>query len=263
MQTTYAMAQDFANGNQAQKLIGRFPSKPHQDMSERYVHINTNEVIKMMADMGYSAASTSHRSPNLYGLHQVDFIRGSLPSLVSKGKLEALPRISFVNSNDGTARARIIAGIYRLICENGMMAGNVVASERITHIGDQARAILERIQAASKEAQHLFDKVDQWKGLTIDVEAREILATRAAEIRFPGGNVSPKMLLQVRRQEDVANDLWTVFNRIQENAMRGGLPGMTADGRRILSRPLSAVRASLDFNQKLWDLVEETSAALA
>jgi len=258
LDVTYA--KNLTQADLSKSFIGRFPAAAHPDMTERYVHIDTNKVVGMMADMGYSAVSTSHRSPNLFGLHQVDFVRGSY---TGKLNLEAIPRISFFNSNDGSARARIIAGIYRLICKNGMMAGNVVASERITHVGDEARQILERIQQASKEAEHLFDKVDQWKGITLDVEAREILAERAVELRFPNGSVSPKMLLQVRRREDVANDMWTVFNRIQENAMRGGLPGITTQGHRITTRPLTAVKAGLGFNQQFWDAAEVLVESLA
>lgn len=259
LQTEYPMISDLQMAKDPRTLIGKFPAKAHEDMSDRYVHIDTNKVVAMMADMGFSAASTRHRSPNLFGMHQVDFIRSS--DTLSTTKLQLLPRISFINSNDGSARAKIIAGIFRMVCSNGLMAGNVVASDRITHIGDQARDILERIRQASKEAESLFGQIDKWSSIKLDREQSMTLATQAAEIRFPSGSFSPSLLLQVRRQEDVSNDLWTVFNRIQENAMKGGLPGATADGRRTMSRPLTEVRKSMDFNQQLWDAAESLALA--
>ena len=44
------------------------------------------------------------------------------------------------------------------------------------------------------------------------------LATQAAEIRFGKGHrVDVSQLLNVVREEDKGDDVWTVFNRIQEN----------------------------------------------
>jgi len=64
-----------------------------------------------------------------------------------------------------------------------------------------------------------------------------------------------------RRREDVGQSLWTSFNVIQENLIRGGLPGrrQTADGhiRRSRTRPINAIDQNVGLNRALWTLAEE------
>jgi hypothetical protein len=51
-------------------------------------------------------------------------------------------------------------------------------------------------------------------------------------------------------------DLWTVFNRVQENMMRGGLEGLSANGRRIRTGGIRAMGSTVKVNTSLWELAE-------
>ena len=51
-------------------------------------------------------------------------------------------------------------------------------------------------------------------------------AGRALALKYPNVSESgmiPAQLLTIRRREDIADDLYTVLNRVQENLLRGGL----------------------------------------
>ena len=63
----------------------------------------------------------------------------------------------------------------------------------------------------------------------------------------------------VRRHEDDRGDLWTTFNRLQENTVRGGIEGLSRSGRAATSRPLSDISRSVDYNAQLWQLAEEVA----
>ena len=80
--------------------------------------------------------------------------------------------------------------------------------------------------------------------------------------RLPAGVLPPRstsrMLLTARRQEDIGSDLWTVFNRVQENTIRGGFKG---EGQKRQSRELTNIDALSRVNLNLWNAAEEILAA--
>ena len=59
-------------------------------------------------------------------------------------------------------------------------------------------------------------------------------------------------LLSTRRQEDVAPTLWTVYNRVQENLLKG----MPSDRYAPASRAVTGLDAGADINRQLWALAE-------
>jgi hypothetical protein len=61
--------------------------------------------------------------------------------------------------------------------------------------------------------------------------------------------------LHVWRIEDTGRSLWATFQRVQENVIRGGQPGRSAQGTRMQTRPVQGIdRVSL--NRALWMLAE-------
>ena len=58
----------------------------------------------------------------------------------------------------------------------------------------------------------------------------------------------------MRRPIDEGNDLWRVFNVVQENVMRGGIAGRSATGRASCSRAIRAIREDVRINNDLWQL---------
>ncbi|HIP83856.1 MAG TPA: DUF932 domain-containing protein [Desulfocapsa sulfexigens] len=73
--------------------------------------------------------------------------------------------------------------------------------------------------------------------------------------------IQPDQLLSERRYDDKGNDLWTTFNVVQENIMRGGLKGRTRGSngplRRTTTHPVKALDRNVKLNQALWYLTEK------
>ena len=91
---------------------------------------------------------------------------------------------------------------------------------------------------------------------------QEAFARAAIALRFDAqadasAPVTERQVLAPRRAADTAGDLWTTFNRIQENTLRGGLAARTATGRRVRTRPVEGVDRSVALNRALWVLAEE------
>ena len=69
--------------------------------------------------------------------------------------------------------------------------------------------------------------------------------------------VNDQALQAARRPEDIGHSLWTTFQRVQENVIRGGQPGRSAQGRRLQTRPVGSIDRSVSLNRALWMLAEE------
>ena len=74
-----------------------------------------------------------------------------------------------------------------------------------------------------------------------------------------------RTLRQWRRQRSIermrpGDDLWRVFNRVQENAIRGGLTAWGRDAqnrpRRVTSREVTGIDGDVRLNRALWTLTE-------
>jgi hypothetical protein len=73
--------------------------------------------------------------------------------------------------------------------------------------------------------------------------------------------MSPAQLLTIRRPQDIADDLYTVLNRCQENLLRGGLTRRVPPGRLTRTRRVTSIRRDVPLNSQLWDLAREVLAA--
>ena len=63
-------------------------------------------------------------------------------------------------------------------------------------------------------------------------------------------------LLRARRSEDRSSDLWTTFNRVQENTIKGGLSGRNKQGRRTTTRAVNGIDQDVKLNRALWVLAQ-------
>ena len=64
-------------------------------------------------------------------------------------------------------------------------------------------------------------------------------------------------LLTPNRQEDEGDDLWRVFNTVQEKFIRGGVQVSNQRGNMAKMRKIDNIIAQNTINTKLWELAEE------
>lgn len=238
-------------------------SAPAAHLSDRYEFISTRHVVEMMAEEGFQVAESAARrrrnpqAPQL-GAHVVDFRHPQAPSIFG-----TVPRVLFVNSHDGSRRASVRIGAFRIACGNGMVTGTTLAHAQVRHAGDAARELVDRMRQLSKNTLPMFQQIERWAGKDLTAAQRSDFARLAAALRWPKapGSITPDQLLEVRRAGDDAGDLWSVFNRVQEATTRLSLPGTSVAGHRTVSKPLLEIGPSMKFNADLWQLAEEFSAA--
>ena len=240
-----------------------FQTEAHNSRSERYQHLPTSEVLSALEDKGFKvfAASVSRIRKDM---SRIGF-QGHMLRLRKPGnelpKLGGIfPEVVLRNSHDGSTRYEMKAGLFRLICLNGMVVGDkMIGSIRLTHTTrslEVYQASAERITQQMGEVVELLPRFQETK-LTQKVQleiAREVMDFRFHRMAFP-----LERLLEARRKADEGNDAWSVMNRIQENIMKGGLEyQLTEEGRKrksAVTREVSKITDELNYNQWLWDLV--------
>ena len=230
---------------------------PSPDRSSRYEFVDSLRVVGYLEEAGYritDARGGKRGASREFGAH-------TLHMRAPFGKLregDLYPEIVFTNSHDGSTRAKLDLGIYRVACSNGIVVSNSAGmSFSIPHIGDQKAAVLNAAQSAMDFVPKLGEVVVRWEERLMKVSEVDEFHRRAKELRTGQALAKDLDLLAPLREADARDTLWNVFNRAQESLIKGGREYRTAGGRLARTKPLGAVKKTLDVNQRLWDIAAE------
>ncbi len=240
----------------------------HSQMSHRYAYIPTIDVIQAMTKAGflpYSAKQSASRDANRHSFtkHMIRF-RSAAQSLIVG---DSFPEVILVNSHDGSSSYKLMAGLFRLVCSNGMVVSDgMQQSISIRHSGNIIDHVIEGSTQIIANAPKLLDAVNRWTNLNLSTGEQHALAEAAHTLRFADNDgkvdtpVTAAQLLAPRRPADNRSDLWHTLNRVQENVVRGGLRayGRDANGhrRRTTTREINGIDQDVKLNRALWQLAE-------
>jgi len=231
----------------------------YADNLKQYSQINTSKVLESLSDNGFLVRKAAvrgcrTRDPEL-ARHMIVARHESYSSVPVNG---LVPEVVIINSHDGTSAFRIQAGLFRLVCSNGLVVPQShFASARIYHRSVTMDAVIEKSLMVIEKAVDAAKATEKMMSVTID-KARQIeFAKQTLEKVWQRDGLPPELLLSRRRQEDQKDDVFTVFNVIQENLMRGGLHYVRANGRNSTTHGIRTMDNELLMNQRLWDLAEE------
>ncbi len=246
-----------------------FADQPFHEVSDRYRFIPTIDVVEALRQQGWFPASVQE---SVARLEQKRGFTRHLVRFRSEGcRIEfdgMLPEIVLVNSHDRGSSFTLMAGLFRLICSNGMVIQNAdFGRVRVRHTGhDIMSTIMESVCSISGNVPRMAEAVDDFQTITLSPNEQGVFAESAAELRWGrdketgklNAPFTPDKLLLARRQEDKGGSLWHTYNRVQENMIKGGLRGVSANGRRrVRTRKVSSVSEDVRLNSALWSLTEK------
>lgn len=245
-----------------------FAIRPYEKQSSRYAFVPTSEIITAMRGTGFEPYSAAQSRTRIEGKSEFTkhMIRFRNPNAQLSQVGDNAVEVILVNSHDGTSAYDLSLGMFRLACLNGLIvAESLVESIHVRHVGNIVQEVLESSTKLIERAPEVLETVNQWKSLMLTDGEQKILAEEAASVRFDGESpVEAARLLTVRRQADSENDLWSVFNRIQENTVRGGLKFRNEEtGRRNRTRQVKGIDQNIRLNRALWSLAEKMAALKA
>jgi len=167
--------------------------------------------------------------------------------------------IILINSHDGTSSYQMLAGVFRFVCQNGMVTGDMINDIRVPHRGNITDNVIDAAFTISDEFEVIDESLHEMKSTILTPEESDIFATAALGLKYEEDNqpITPGQLLLPRRLADKQPDLWSVTNRVQENLIRGGLQGKSANGKRSRTRAVKSIDTNIKLNKALWILTQK------
>lgn len=235
-----------------------FAEDKHGSRSERYTYVPTGEILDGLRDQGFSPFMVCQSKVRDDGKreHAKHMVR-----LRHAGSINAAEanEIILLNSHDGTSSYQLYAGCFRFVCENGLVCGETLENVRIPHKGKIVDDVIEGAFRVVKEFELADQEREGMKGLTLNDGEKAAFANAALMLKYDPEKATPiteNQILRPKRIEDTKSDMWTVFNTIQENMMRGGISGRSASGNRIRTRGVDGISQNIQLNRALWTLAE-------
>ena len=241
-----------------------FAEKPTRDVSSQYVFANTETVVDDLAKFGWLPTSASQRTgrkgvESKFSPHMIKFAN---PDIVVEGE-DGLswPEIILKNRHDGLGSFQFMAGMFRLVCSNGLVIATAnFGSVKIAHKGYSFNELREIVGKRVESLPQVIGTMNQMKERELTGAEKHRLALDAVLLRSgikptskdaegfkPEAGLIKSILTPVRKQDN-SNDLWSVFNTVQEKAVKGGFQ---LNGRR--TKGITSFEKDLQLNQALFD----------
>jgi hypothetical protein len=242
--------------------------EPSGHLSHLYRFIPTTEVIDILEEQCWlPTQAVQTRTRKGYELktpfkkHMIRF-RNENNLGVAKEIGDTHPEILLTNSHDGTSSFKFHVGLFRLVCSNGLVIADKTFDQfRVMHKGFQKEDILNVISMTTEKIPHVVGRVQTMMSKELSMSQQYDFAKLVADSHWGEEKmIDINQMLAIRRVEDSGSDLWSVFNRVQENLLNGGILTVTPKDngkvRRSRSRAIRSIDQNLVVNKMLWSLTE-------
>lgn len=236
-----------------------FAEEAHDSRSSRYTYIPTSEVLFRLQKEGFRAfmvcqnrsrdIARREHTKHMVRLRHADQVRA-----------DEANEVILINSHDGTSTYQMLAGVFRFVCCNGMVCGTTVRDVRVRHNASSIDEVIDGVFRVVEDFELVEKQKNAMKRLRLSHDEQLDFARAARALKYQDLDtptpISEEQLLQVRRDEDLAPNLWTTLNRVQEHLVAGGIRGKRLDGRRVTTRAINSIDQSVRLNRALWGLAE-------
>lgn len=234
-----------------------FGENKHASRSEKYTFIPTITLLENLQNEGFEpffACQSRVRDPGRRE-HTKHLLR-----LRKSGQItgQQVPEIIILNSHGGGSSFQLLPGIFRSVCTNSLVCGQSFGEIRVPHRGDIVGKVIEGAYEILSVFDRVEEKRDAMHSLMLPPPAQQVFARAALMYRFGEEHqpVTEAQILSPRRWQDESGDLWTTYQRIQENLIKGGLPGRTTKGKRAHTRAVKGIDGDVKLNRALWVMAE-------
>lgn len=255
---------------------------PFSALKPTYGFVSTDSVIETFKSNGWYVAEekiAQVRKAEKMGfqrhivrLHNDSF--ASIPGLTESNS--SRPELCLLNSHDGSTSLRIIFGILRIACLNGILAGTSLREFRTVHSGDLTKKVTEGVEYMTTGIPDMISSVQALQSAQFTPANQDEFVRRLVDERLKTVNpttVDYSTALKVLRNEDDSTDAFTIFNRVQEHLIRGGIEYKYM--RKVLddtgnvvdeieasrtTRKLASIPQAIKLNRMAYDLAVQLAA---
>jgi hypothetical protein len=228
------------------------------NVSEKYSHIPTERVMDDMSALGWNVVDAKEikaRKNQGFQKHMLVFAN---PEIVINGNDgdTVFPRILLTNSHDGKNAFTFKAGLFRLVCSNGLVIADEQFGEmKIRHMGYDFEALQSLITQMVEKLPLTVESMNRFKNKQLSEDQKQKFALEALGLRFDTDNKTFNVseFLTPTRKEDEGNDLWSVFNLVQEKLVNGMVDYRTGAKNRK-ARRIKNFQQDVKLNSELYKL---------
>jgi hypothetical protein len=249
-----------------------FATKAAEGVTDRYTFIGSQEIVQRILDLGWELHSAKQNGPNHFSRHMVRFRHPNLGWFNTKSD-NVMPQIILDNSHNRASGLQLHLGLFRLVCTNGLVIAipGMYSGIKFRHMGVDRDELKKVLDAAAEQYKKVGNHVnDMMEVKMLEDQAEEFAITAIARrephmfinedgtinVKKVTASTNPKDIIQPIRGEDRADNLWTVFNVIQERMIKGGYSRITGSGRNSTVRGLTNAVRNVELNKELWTIAE-------
>ena len=272
-----------------------FSTKPSPEVSSKYSHIPTDKLIDDMDLLGWKVIdakevqarqkTTRGFQKHLVVFRNPDIVINQMPdnivesstsptgyrrtngTFAKKNPIDTVfPQILLTNSHDGKNAFTFTAGLFRMVCENGLVIStNEFEKVAIRHMGYDFDELQKQVTEMTERLPLTVDSMN--KMIETKMEEKQILkfAKDMLAVRFPEDElrritIDMDEFITPVRPEDKGDDLWSVFNVIQEKIIEGDFD-YTVGTKHRKARQIKNFKQDMDLNSKMFDIALEYAQA--
>jgi hypothetical protein len=249
-----------------------YAEAPTNKVSDKYVLANTGTVIADMEKLGWKVVSAKQRKAKTgkqsrFSFHMITFQNPDVKILGQdqdgNETVEGYPRIILTNSADGFNSFKFAAAMFRLVCSNGLViATDKFADMSIRHINYNFEELRQLVSKVVTELPSQIEVVNDMKKQILTNEQKEELALNMLKLRkglkpedeLTADKDTITEVLVPQRVADQGNNLWNVFNVLQERMIRGGYSTLNKKGKARKVRPIKGFIRDFSLNKSFFEL---------
>lgn len=216
----------------------------NQRIIQKPFYMNTLDVVNQLKGEGWYIQGVSEdrdRKTRKITSNYVQLLNPNFPMNYKFGnKQEALVSLTVSNSTCGKKPIELQLGTMREVCSNGAIAKDVISQSKIHHNELSTMNFNKILGNLNNDCSILLDTFNELKTKVFTQKDMVSFAYKAAKLKFSDDkDIDLNEILKIHRVEDEGNDMWSVFNRVQEN----------------LSYNINNVKEDIRFNEKLYELI--------
>ena len=248
--------------NSSPLVFADAPTNP--DVSKKYLFVNTETIIDDLEKLGWLPVQAAQRKSRneggtIFSKHMVAFQNPEIKITSADGD-DAFPRILLTNSHDGMQAFKFSVGIFRLVCSNGLVVADEQFSDfKIKHKGYTFGELRNVVRQAVEDLPNRVQVMNDMKNRILTEDEKRKMALDAMliragvkELQYDEETITD--ILDPKRDADNGDDLWRVFNVIQEKITQGDFHAALTGAKVRKVRKIKSFEKEMKVNKELFKL---------
>jgi len=247
-----------------EKASSIFTTSPADNVSKHYTHIPTSTVIDDMDKLGWGVVDVQQVKARKGVGFQKHLLVFRNPDVVINGDDgdTVFPQILLTNSHDGKNAFTFTAGLFRLVCANGLVISTQeFENVKMRHMGYTFEDLQVKIKEMVERLPLTVESMNKMKTTVVEEKealefAKKALTTRFTKEQIKVFKIDLNELITPVRSEDEGSDVWSLFNVVQEKIITGDFTYKVGVKERK-AREIKNFSQDLMVNKKLFAMANE------